>query len=156
MSLAASLSALTFDQDRSDQAAQRSVHGDSHAVAHKPHRISNRNFIRRIEPGYRRKHHDETDDRTKQSKLHETIACEATEIIGAPQCIRQPSKKQRLVQPVMALTFRFQDQVPNVACNKARRKPRAPDRFNDIADHLKVFDAGPENRIQAQSLIRLL
>src|SRR3954451_6597938 len=50
---------LDFQEDRTDQASQRRVHRNSHAVAHQAHGGFHHRAVGRIEAGDRREHDDE-------------------------------------------------------------------------------------------------
>ncbi len=113
---------LGLHQDRADQAGEGRIHGDRHAVAHQAHRALDRGAVGGIETGDRGQHQDEADDGAEQAELHQRIAGERAELIGAPQCVRQPAQQQGLIEPVMPLQTGLENEVADMRGDLAGRQ----------------------------------
>ncbi len=127
---------LGLQQDRADEPAERRIHGDRHAIAHQPHRAFHRRPIRRVEPGDGRQHQDEADDGAEEAELHQRIACIRAELIRPAQRIGQSPQQQRLVEPVMPLQPRLEDEIADVLGDLTSRQRGAVG-----GHHLVVGDA---------------
>ncbi len=89
------------------------------------------------------------------AELHQRVAGEGAELVGAAQPARKPAQQQRLVEPPWALQARLDGKIVDVRRDETGREFSGALDHDGVAVHVEAARSGCDDRSTAAGRIAL-